>query len=100
MNREKEFFEALGRAPELPEGLYQGIAGRIRQRQRFTRAFFAAAATLVIALGAAGFFITGQTERNAVSSDVAIELQTIHDYLNSNDLNEELQVYAVYYDEE
>jgi hypothetical protein len=100
MNREMIFFEALGRVPELPEGLYQGIAGRIRRRKLLTRTLYAAAATLVMALGATGVFLTGQTERYAVSSEVASELQTVSDYLNGTDLDQELQAYAVYYNEE
>jgi hypothetical protein len=100
MNREKEFFEALGQVPELPEGLYQGIAGRIRQRTIVTRTFFAAAAMFVVALGITSILLTGQTGRNAGSYEVATELQNVHDYLNGNDLNEELKVYAVYYNEE
>lgn len=100
MNREKEFFESLGRVPELPEGLYQGIAGRIRQRKLITRTFVAIAATMVMALGITSVLLTGQTGRNAGSWEVATELQTVHDYLNGNDLNEELKVYAVYFNEE
>jgi hypothetical protein len=100
MNRENNFFEALGRVPELPEGLYQGIAGRIRRRKLLTRTFYAAAATLIMALGTAGFFLIGQTEQYAVSSEAASELQTVRDYLNGTDLDQELQAYAVYYNEE
>jgi len=100
MNREKDFFEALGRVPELPEGMYEGIAGRIRKQKLLARAYYAVAATLVMALGATGFFLTNQTERSAVPSEVASELQTVRDYLNGSDLNEELQVYTVYYNEE
>jgi hypothetical protein len=53
-----------------------------------------------MALGATGVFLTGQTERYAVSSEAASELQTVSDYLNGTDLDQELQAYAVYYNEE
>jgi hypothetical protein len=99
MNREKEFYEALSQVPELPK-LYEGIAGRIRKQKLFLRTVYATAATVVLALGATGFFLANQTRHSDVPLEVASELQTVNDYLNGNDLTRELQVYAVYYNEE
>jgi hypothetical protein len=100
MNREKEFFEELGRVPELPDGLFRGIGGRIRQRKLLMRTLFATAATIAITLGTTGFFLADQAKGKAVSPEVISELQTVHDYLNGTDLDQELQAYAVFYNEE
>jgi hypothetical protein len=100
MNDEKAFFEELGRVPPLPDGLYGAIEHRIWRGRQVKQALLAMAATLVIALGAGTFFFNQNVQDRAVPIEVASELQTVHDYLNSNDLDQELQVYAVYYNEE
>ncbi|MBN1127378.1 MAG: hypothetical protein JXA71_00220 [Chitinispirillaceae bacterium] len=100
MRDEKTFFEELGRVPPLPDGLYGSIERGIGRARRLEQAIIAIAATLIVALGSGAFFLNRAAHDRMVPQEVASELQNVHDYLNGNDLDQELQVYAVYYNEE
>jgi hypothetical protein len=101
MTNEKEFFKELGSVPNLPPDIYGVIHGRIRRGKIVERTIFALAATLVIAIGTTAFFLSEKAAGNtvAVATEVAGELQSVNDYLNGNDLDEELQAYTVEYQE-
>lgn len=101
MITEKEFFEELGRVPALPAETFDTIRGTIARRRNVARALYSLAATLVIALGMTFAFLarSDTAVAGAPAAEAASELQTVHDYLNGNDLDQELQVYAVYYEE-
>jgi hypothetical protein len=100
MIQEKEFIQELGAVPPLPDSLYDTITTRIKRRAVVTRSVLAAAAALVLALGSTMTYLFAPVKEMPVSQELVSELQTIHDYLNGNDLDQELQVYVVYYNEE
>ncbi|MBN2037762.1 MAG: hypothetical protein JW768_13555 [Chitinispirillaceae bacterium] len=100
MIQKKEFAARLADVPPLPDTIYRGITAKIRKRAMILRTVYATAAAIVLTLGTATFFIFDTSRNSAVSQELVSELQTIHDYLNGNDLDKELQVYAVFYNED
>ena len=98
MNR-REFYEEIGRVPEVPAYMYGGVRGRVRHRRIVGRSVLALAATLVLAVGTSGVFMATHRGDKGVSVEVADELQTVHGYLCGEDLDQESQVYALNVDD-
>jgi hypothetical protein len=96
MTNDNDFFQELGRVPDLPPNLYHTIQRKIRRRSQVSRSLLALAAALVLALGATTFWGTSKGFDTTVSAEVADELQTVHDYCNGQSINQELQTYAYY----
>ncbi len=91
MIAEKEFYQELGRAPEVPHNLYENVRRKIRRQTLFLRTVLALAATVIIAVGV--LVAHKETVRN-LSPEVAEDLQIMHDYLTGKDL--ESESYALY----
>lgn len=96
MMNENKFYDELGRVPELPTGLYEDIHRKIRHRVVFPRIVLALAATIILAIGTTGIVITHKGNVQSFSPDVVTELQTVHSYLNGEDLDQEYKSYVLY----
>jgi hypothetical protein len=110
MNSHEDLFrQDLSDIPPVPEGMFGAIENRIRRRQRMVRTVWTAACSLMLLLG--GLTVTtlrlphppavanAAVTPQAVSDDAVKELQRVRDYLNGNDVEAEVAVYAVAYDE-
>ena len=99
MITEQEFYQELGRVPELPNTIYDNIHRRIRRHTIIFRTVLALAATLIIAVGATGILVTrdaGNASVVGLSPEVISELQTIRSYLTGEDLDQQSESYALY----
>lgn len=95
MIQEHDFYEKFGTAPELPPDLYEKIDKRISRRSIGKKVIYAIAASIIVLIGGYTLTINNSTRDNTIQPEVASELQIIHDYLNSSNLEEELSLYAV-----
>ena len=95
MNNENEFYRELAGTPELPADIFPAIERTIRKRSAFRRTLYVIAASIPIAIAAVTLSINQSSRYNNVQPEVASELQIIHDYLNSSDLDSDLELYAV-----
>ncbi|MBN1756977.1 MAG: hypothetical protein JW863_01585 [Chitinispirillaceae bacterium] len=95
MNYENNFYRELAGTPELPADIFPAIERTIRKRSAFRRSLYVIAASIPIAIAAVTLSINQPSRYNNVQPEVASELQIIHDYLNSSDLDSDLKLYAV-----
>jgi hypothetical protein len=96
MKQEQIFYDHIVDTPELPPDLYDTIEQKIRKRSVYGKVRFALAASLILILGGASIMrINKSSVSDTLQPEVASELQIIHDYLNSSDLEEDLSLYAV-----
>lgn len=96
MKNEQEFYRNLSDIPEMPSDMYPHIDGIIRRRSAIRRTIFAIAAAIPLAIGILTVSINHTSRKSDVQTEVASELQIIHDYLNSSDLDSDLELYAVF----
>lgn len=99
MKNELDFYRNLPDTPPLPPELYSRVRKRIGRRKAVVRSFLALAAALVMAIGTAGVLATLNGTSAALSSDITSELQSIHEFCNSDDLGQEFESCSLY-DEE
>jgi precorrin isomerase len=95
MSHEQKFYHDLADMPDLPTECYATIERKIRQRSRAKSALYALAASIILAIGTFRIVSHVQSQNDVLQTEVANELQIIHDYLNSSDLDEDLELYAV-----
>ena len=96
MIAEKEFYQELGRVPEVPHNLYENVRRKIRRQTLFLRTVLALAATVIIAVGAGGVLVAHKETVRNLSPEVAEDLQIMHNYLTGKDLDLESESYALY----
>jgi hypothetical protein len=94
MTFDQELKNSLSDVPEIPAGLFEGIESSIVSKKRKLSLYFAIAATLILFLGALTFF-TNKKPIDIMEKEVADELQMMHDYVNGNDLDSDLEMYAI-----
>ncbi len=94
MNSEERFYEELSRVPEMPSDIYEKVMSNVSRRSSARNTLLALAASLILAVGY--FNITKDKPENVVIQPViADELQSISDYLNGGDLEQEFDTYAL-----
>jgi hypothetical protein len=95
--REKRFYEELGRTPPPPAELYEAIERRIGAAKRLRAGVVAAAAALLAAFGAMTF-LSPERETPArsagVDSVVVEELDNVAAYLHGTAIDSEIGMYA------
>jgi hypothetical protein len=94
MTFDQELKNSLSDVPEIPAGLFGKIESRIVSKKRRLSLFYAIAATLLLFLGSLTFFVN-KKPINKMENEVADELQILHDYVNGNDLDSDLEMYAI-----
>ena len=92
---EEDFYRNIADVPELPPDLFDSIDRTIRRRTLVRRSITALAASILLLIGSFGLATKLSSRNNHVLPEVADELQIIHDYLNSSDLEGDLELYAV-----
>jgi hypothetical protein len=95
MKLETDFYREIADIPPLPPELWESVDHTIHRRSRIKKSLFALAASIVVLIGAMTLIFTTSSRINDIKPEVANELQIIHDYLNSSDLEGDLGLYAV-----
>ena len=95
MISEKEFFTKLADVPDLPAGLYGKIDRTVRRRHAVRLSAFALAAGLAVAVGVSAMFFSSRPG-GAVPPELADELQSVNEYVNGGDLDQELAMDILY----
>jgi hypothetical protein len=93
MNFEHELKRSLRNVPELPMDLFGKIEKQVGFRQKRTVLYYAIAASLLLFLGS--LTITLHKPVYIVEKEVADELQTVHDFIRGEDLDKDLEMYAI-----
>jgi hypothetical protein len=96
MTNERDFYQELGRVPEVPRVLYEKVDRTVRRQAVFSRAVVAVAALFIVALGTTGVLFVRKGNERIVSPEVVAELQSVHNYLTGRDLDKEYESYALY----
>ncbi|NLL11810.1 MAG: hypothetical protein GX267_00245 [Fibrobacter sp.] len=99
MSSEDLFYKELASCPGLPQGQFDIIRKKIRRKTVIKR--FSISGTLTAVLISA-FLITQSLWRVNTSSpqpELVAEIQIIQEYLNGEDLEEQIQMYA-FFDEQ
>ncbi|MBD3392667.1 MAG: hypothetical protein GF418_11290 [Chitinivibrionales bacterium] len=99
----RHLFEKLSDAGPVPDTIYPAVQKGIRRRKTFTRAVWAMAATVVLAAGITTFTSRNDTaaEREAAAravqaeAEIEDELQTVHDFINAETIEDEVDRYAL-----
>jgi hypothetical protein len=96
MKFEHELKRSLNDVPELPPDLFKKIEKTIITKHKRAVFYYSIAASMLLFLGALSF-ITNKavSPEYTVENEVAEELQTIHDYVNGNDLDNDIEMYAI-----
>lgn len=95
MNYENEFYREISEIPDLPQDLFPAINRRLHRRSLMRKSLYVLAASLIAAIGITTSTTIHSSENDGLQPEVASELQIIHDYLNSSDLESDLAMYAV-----
>lgn len=95
MANENEFYQSIGDVPQLPADLYGSIERKLRRRVAVRRKLFAIAASLIVVAGALPLIINHFADSGPLRPEVTSELATVRDFLNGNDLENDLELYAV-----
>jgi hypothetical protein len=95
MNNEQNFYRELADIPELPSDLFPAVDRTIRRRSSLRRAAWVIAASIPLVIGILTLSTKQPSRTSVVQPEVASELQTIQDYLNSSDLESDFELYAV-----
>lgn len=93
MKFEHELKRSLGDVPKLPADLFNAIEKKIVFKQKWRVLHYAIAASLLLFLGSLTF--TSHKPVYIVEKEVADELQTLHDFVNGNDLDTDIELYAI-----
>jgi hypothetical protein len=97
MITDSDFYQELGRVPDLPPHLYGKVRKEIRRGRVLPRALFAAAAALILMVGSLGLWRASKTnEPVALSTEVTEELQSLNSYVNGSSIHQDLEAYAFY----
>ena len=92
---QEDFYRNITDVPELPSDLFDSIDRSIRRRTLAKRSIIALAASILLFIGYFNLAMKISSRNKGVPSEVVAELQIIHDYLNSSDLEGDLELYAV-----
>lgn len=95
MTDEKDFYRELAEVPELPAEVYPLIERRVRRRSVVRNSLYVITASFILFIGTVTLLTNKPSRTVDVQPEVATELQIIHDYLNSSDLEGDLDLYAV-----
>lgn len=77
MTNEKNFYQELGRVPDVPDGLYGLASGKIHRQAVLARAVVAVAALFIVAAGTTGVLIVHKGNNRGLSVEAADELQMV-----------------------
>lgn len=96
MKFEHDLKSSLNDVPELPPDLFSKIEKKLAIKHKRTVFYYSIAASLLLFLGGLSFVTYKPAPPvYTVENDVAEELQTIHDYMNGNDLDNDIEMYAI-----
>lgn len=95
MLQEHDFYEKIGTVPELPPDMFEQIEKRISRKSVGRKILYVIAASIIVLIGSYTLTTNFFSRNNTLQPEVASELQIMHDYLNSSNLEEELSLYAV-----
>jgi translation initiation factor 2 alpha subunit (eIF-2alpha) len=93
MNFEADLKKSLSDAPDVPSELYEKIRKKVYPRSKKIAFYYAVAASLLLAIGTLRIAI--HKPDKTINEEVAIELQMLHDYVNGDDLDNDLELYAI-----
>ncbi len=93
MNFENELKSSLRDVPELPPDLFNAIGKKVGSKRKRTILYYSIAASLLLFLGSIS--LTLHKPVYIVEKEVADELQTLHDFVNGNDLDNDIEMYAI-----
>lgn len=98
-NQYNKFMEELSQVPPVPDKIFHKIESRIYRRNVKARLFLAVAASIVLAAGITTSYLRlnafRQTEESAYKAEVIYELESAYNFLNANDIDEEIETYAL-----
>jgi len=96
MNSEDLYYKELASCPGLPQGQYDMISKKIRRKTVIRR--FSISGTVTAALISAFLIAPNFWRENAISPqpELAAEIQIIQEYLNGDDLDQQIQMYAFF----
>jgi hypothetical protein len=98
MRTEHDFYRELSSVPALPSDLFSCIDRRIRRRSLLQRSLIALAASLLFSVGLFGFIVKQQAATRTLQPEIVAELQSVHDYLNAGDIEDDYVLYTGIYD--
>ncbi|MBN1602571.1 MAG: hypothetical protein JW915_13265 [Chitinispirillaceae bacterium] len=93
MNFETELKKSLSDTPDVPSGLYEKIQRNVHSKRKKFVFYYIAAASLLLAIGS--LRLATLKPDTVIKEEVTIELQMLHDYVNSNDLDNDIEMYAI-----
>lgn len=93
MNFEHELKRSLCDVPELPPELFGAIEKRIGFKHKRTVLYYSIAVSLLLFLGSLSLALHKPVY--TVEKEVADELQTMHDFVNGDDLDNDIEMYAI-----
>jgi hypothetical protein len=96
MTNERDFYRELGKVPEIPSVCYENVHRTIRRRAAFFRTALALAAMFIIAAVTTSVLVVRGGNEASLSPEVTDELQMVHSYLTSTDLEKEYESYVLY----
>jgi hypothetical protein len=88
-----EMQKSLSEVPEIPSELFGKIQKKIYSKKRNLTLLYAVAASLLLLLGSLSIVL--HRHDTTINEEVADELQMLHDYVNGNDLDNDLETYAI-----
>lgn len=95
MDNTRDFYREVSRIPELPPDIYDSIDRAIRRKSLMKKILGGVAASIVL-FATSAVIVTSLLQRSRdLEPQVAVELQTVRDYLNGSSLDEDLELYAV-----
>lgn len=94
------FIRKCADVPEVPESVYKAVFAVLRKQRAGRRLVRALAASVICALGIAGYALFSQqpaaiASRVPVSDEVQEELYCISDFANGYSLDEEIALYDI-----
>jgi hypothetical protein len=101
MNTEYDaFIKKLADVPEVPQSVFKAVTAVLRKQRAKWRLIRALAASVICALGIAGYALFSQqtaaiASRAPVSEEVEEELYCISDFANGYSLDEEIALYDI-----
>jgi len=95
MEETRDFYRELSRIPELPPDIYNSIDRAIHRKSLIKKMLGGVAASVAL-VATLAVMVTSLSQRSQVlEPQVAVELQTVRDYLNGSSLEDDLELYAV-----
>jgi hypothetical protein len=93
MKFEQELKRSLSDAPPLPPDLFRGIEQKVNFKHKWTVFYYSVAATVILFL--VSLSAVQHKPVYTVEAEAAEELQTLHDFVNGNDLDNDIEMYAI-----